>query len=986
MGTTPSINTAPLTTSFEAQKSARNKLIFDLTINDNTKKPIKIGDGTYGSVFRCQGDDMDYAVKIFYESTGAAGTSQSGNQGDTSSQLNYEKELKASNLITTELKRKQEERYKSKLVLPEAYTTSFKSSPAFQLLKTSFPTHSFSDYALVMPLYECSLKEWLEQGRPLNDTTRTQPAYHALTHFERDWREHIALWIVREVAQGVLALHLSDYHHHDLKPGNVLLCSDGEKLRVALADLGFLATRAIQGGTISPTMHGTPSGGTRHYRSPEQRDHFDVCDAAVEIHGSSCVLRIRDPKFAADTLTEVGDLVVFSKHSSLQRHPISRVMHGKANRSKANSAAVPPPPPSSGLVASNQPKSSPDAGSSQKVPAQKSILSPAHVPGPGESLIWLEGEFDPSFADERTQIIIQKRHTIRTDLFGLGALLYDLITGGRSPERFYDRIRRWDREDQGDRLIANLCQNFKQRVGHQDAISPEFNQVFDLLKHKEKGIYPSETTIMILLSLMLSRAPDSYFMGGQKDAVKILHKVISDLEEHSLQPKDDQGKDIQNLQDKLWKDDTKRKDESTRKHDGDLIVTIKQIQAQKSLAKRLHGGYYLLYHIYNNFLARYARGESIYYTIVSPEVNFGYEIDRRDAFEMKDFKFRYSSKDDFLKALIEEALPILPRSTDLFIPPYLNHLTREAFVTLAVSRPEHVIDNNNMAPLEGTLSVEYSSNQPLWSGISKGDVIVINFHGSPPRLVLSVTAVESENNQPVIKFKTEYGRDKHIQITNEITQQQPAMILKPIDPKEYYLAAFAMFIHQILFVDSQADTGLAPPSYYLAEQALAAKLIDQKAIQEWYQYVEQPSKRGPGVISRKANAVKGVVKGVGLETQYLQLAFECMADLYLLLATRFFDGTADGKTADRDAMVRNYLRQTGDYIFLAVGKEHGLVNQEQLISAEPLWLREAAKANSQPGTAGTAGTAAVQTQQALPQLEYLLRTGTLKDLMLRLRT
>jgi hypothetical protein len=45
---------------------------------------------------------------------------------------------------------------------------------------------------------------------------------------------------------------------------------------------------------------------------------------------------------------------------------------------------------------------------------------------------------------EQTQVIFLKRQEYRTDLFGVGAIAFDLISCGKSSERFYESIRRFE--------------------------------------------------------------------------------------------------------------------------------------------------------------------------------------------------------------------------------------------------------------------------------------------------------------------------------------------------------------------------------------------------------------------------------------------------------------------------------------------------------------------------------------------------------------
>ena len=50
---------------------------------------------------------------------------------------------------------------------------------------------------------------------------------------------------------------------------------------------------------------------------------------------------------------------------------------------------------------------------------------------------------------EQTQVVFLKRQEYRTDLFGVGAIAFDLISCGRSSERFYESIRRFEFDGSG---------------------------------------------------------------------------------------------------------------------------------------------------------------------------------------------------------------------------------------------------------------------------------------------------------------------------------------------------------------------------------------------------------------------------------------------------------------------------------------------------------------------------------------------------------
>lgn len=124
--------------------------------------------------------------------------------------------------------------------------------------KTS-PTH----YALVLPLYECSLEAWLR--------LRWQRSLSSL--IDRADRPKMLHWAAQraKVAQGLLtalvAMHRLQVHHRDIKPANILLSipnglhnEQADIKRAVVTDLGFTCVA----GTDTDVWPGT----TR-YMAPE---------------------------------------------------------------------------------------------------------------------------------------------------------------------------------------------------------------------------------------------------------------------------------------------------------------------------------------------------------------------------------------------------------------------------------------------------------------------------------------------------------------------------------------------------------------------------------------------------------------------------------------------------------------------------------------------------------------------------------------------
>jgi serine/threonine protein kinase len=313
----------------------------------------------------------------------------------------------------------------------EASFSSFKSTKGGQTLRRFFleksnkEGRSFSNFAVVMQFCTHTLKDLLEKewiftngdngpkliaaaGHPSNleqTMARGQQegsrliGYSIIEALRFEDRVRLALLFMIGAARGLRTLHSADKMHHDIKPGNVFIKINDSSFDVLLGDFSFVA-QAAEAGTTEAVLRDVIGTGTPHFRSPEQRDFAEIYQAKV-LHcygpGQDFALCITDPKFDR-SISSPRDRVVFSSDNDGRLFTIRSIERDELG------------------------------------------------------LVWflklVEGSEDLrcSFPEAKkpTQIIIYKMPSLSSDVFGFGALFWDLISAGRSAERFYEALRAID--------------------------------------------------------------------------------------------------------------------------------------------------------------------------------------------------------------------------------------------------------------------------------------------------------------------------------------------------------------------------------------------------------------------------------------------------------------------------------------------------------------------------------------------------------------
>ena len=113
-------------------------------------------------------------------------------------------------------------------------------------------------------------------------------------HRTRFGEQRWALTVLRQMAEGLAAIHAQGIVHRDLKPANVLITQDGTDPAVKIADFGIAATtRAAMNDvtithtdTLDPSSDLTTTGawmGTPRYMAPELADGAKKADRATDV-------------------------------------------------------------------------------------------------------------------------------------------------------------------------------------------------------------------------------------------------------------------------------------------------------------------------------------------------------------------------------------------------------------------------------------------------------------------------------------------------------------------------------------------------------------------------------------------------------------------------------------------------------------------------------------------------------------------------------
>ena len=416
---------------------------------ENGRLPRKLGDGTFGMVFEARsiGGDKEYALKVLY--------------GGVSAPAAHDRELRMALTVQENLAKLDEERRTAlerddaddptnRLVLPIAYCKAFENLWGHcELAKQGV---EFSTNAYIMKKFDHSLKDLLEDPERL------------ITGVDQKELERSAMPIVAQVARGLHTLHAADLRHQDIKPANIYYKPSENRIDFKLGDLGCVVPheQPLFWGTRLETT--TLEGfGTRHYRSIEQVDYWDCAECRVTVKSKDRIeLETRDPKFE-HTIIEEGDLARFAKSKDHALFEVEKVTH-------------------------------PASGGKVTIVLKRRVLD----------------ECVDITDDRKTQVLFYKNPSTKTDLFGLGGILYEIVTAGQSPEHFYKLLYTKDRESIDiEENILSRYESWQNRMLDDPQIGAIFMEINRGSDDRLRLVH--EEIVGIVLKCMMCNAKGSYY-------------------------------------------------------------------------------------------------------------------------------------------------------------------------------------------------------------------------------------------------------------------------------------------------------------------------------------------------------------------------------------------------------------------------------------------------------------------------------------------
>lgn len=688
-------------------------------------------------------------------------------------------------------------------------TRKFKSSSAYESLESKFLDTGFtlSNYAVVMNLYSCTLKDILE-----NETERYSIQYtpeiirllypesssvglmniicdsqeevlekikksfkgesfpediirkniYNLTGYDilksMRYRERIGtiLPYLIGVAKGIKTLHASGLLHLDIKPANIFVNDDPKNLEVVIGDFGFLETSEEQTAkTKYQSIRDSLPLGTLHYRSPEQKDYFDVCNVEIKEIASEKSLIISDPKFK-DSLIEKEDYLVFSKDLDFRPCTIKSIDNFEDENSHSFKKII------------------------------KISIEPDHE----------------ILEEKATQVNFYKRQTVKTDLFGIGALAFDLLTGGKSPERFYENIRSEDFQGKG-KGINQLMQAYQAVISSQST-EPRLIHLFEPFKDDKFLDYAPPEIVRLILKCMFCKADGTFFQEALVEAnandLIAKEKISPIFAQNVRQYLQDKNGLADNY--KIYNDDnpliTQKLEEDSQPSPQSLFSSkINDLQntPPQDLIFRLARAICYLDNLVNFVRYKILDPKSdvaIFIAEMRPE-NIILKENENIAFN-SDYSIIYKTQNDYLMDLKNDSVCARIRcdSSEPYVPDYVAYMRRPIILkALNLDQKELNLDQKELNQEQDreakAFQFKFTDSSPLGSRVFEGDWVVVN------NSLFNILTVTDD----IIKIKIKDGDDSTLKTLDEDT---PYIYYRSIDPCRYYLNMLAIFLYQLFFV------------------------------------------------------------------------------------------------------------------------------------------------------------------------------------------
>ncbi|KPA13229.1 Serine/threonine protein kinase-related domain protein [Candidatus Magnetomorum sp. HK-1] len=755
------------------------------------KKTIKLGDGTYGAVFQVHTDDGEScAVKLLYKNKLSSNTTFQWEltqciidefiekfkikdeclinsliieildpHNNLSSFANRIKclnnkdqqefliEKMKMQFQSVALKRFKEEA-KSKIDLLEELgddinrvpgvitikggTEIFQSSNAYQNLelRENFKKldMELSDYAVVMPLFSWTLKDILEKGT--NSYENEPSGYHVLSKMIFADRIATMMPFLIDVATGIKSLHSAKLFHHDIKPANIFV-NISDKVESVVGDLGFL--KAKEKGNFDSFSTTQPRDsfalGTIHYRAPEQKEYFDISDARISHDKDNVEILIYDPKFRA-SMIEDGDFLFFSRDDKQTPYIIKSI-------------------------------------DKTKHPIRICLDCGDHKPA----------------EDNQTQIVMYKLQGIRTDLYGIGAIVFDMLTCGKSPERFYETIRSYDNED-GD--IKQLLELYRQ-VSTYQADERGIGHIFESFEdHNEYAPLP---IVELILKCMMSRVKNTYHYNPSNQNLPMnyaIDNVLARLIELSeIYGKYEYNNMLINKAD--WDEDNFSLIKTANGNiEGDFLSQINKLQnlnRKNEIAKRLVQGIWYIDRLENLVRKTLNINSNVFISEMLPD-------NMKITSEKTEFDYiPYKTKDEYLKDLIEDGFytKIIQNFTNPFVPDSFSFLRKKIAL-------EPLSEKN-------TFKYNFLGSSPSADDISPGDIII-----NDSTLWCVADGINYEDHVISIEVMKDMNKSSENKTFNIDKNESYYIFYKRINPCKYYLKMLGCYLYHIFFVGIGENT------------------------------------------------------------------------------------------------------------------------------------------------------------------------------------